>query len=136
MRLTNIAGQFRVVKKLAFYTSLCAVLIFQGCSREWNNVTQFGSHKITVARHAMSHGAYIEEPGDNIAPSFHYTGFSLSGKYQVVIVNEEVTVNGKVYSRLNKGDSVNITDSGVTVNSLDYGETAQYLQTNSEQARR
>ena len=135
MRLTNTTARFRFVKMLALCSSLCALLIFQGCSRKMNDVTKFGSHKVTDSRYALSNEAYIEE-GDDSDTSYHYIGYNLaSGKYHVVIENEEVVVNGRVYGQLREGDSVNITDTGLTVNSLDYGETVKYLQTNSEQAR-
>jgi glutamine cyclotransferase len=93
--------------------------------------TQFRSHKITISRHGSSHEFYTEEQGGE--ESFHYTGHCLtSAKFDVVIKDEEVTVNGKVYGQLHTGDSVNIGDNGVTVNSLNEVETAQYFQTNSE----
>jgi hypothetical protein len=136
MRLTNTASQIRLVKKLAFYTGLCAVIFFQGCSRQMKDMTQFRSHKVTVSRHGLTSSSYIEDLGDS-KPSYHYSGYSFgSGRYEVVIKNdEELTVNGKVYGQLNGGDSVNIDDRGVTVNSMSNVETAKYLQTNSEQAR-
>jgi len=99
------------------------------------DVTQFGSHKITVARHATTNEAYIEELGDS-NPSYHYSGYRFpTGRFEVVIKDEEMSINGKFYGRLNTGDSVNINDKGVTVNSMSDGETAKYLQTNSEQSR-
>ena len=135
MGLTNTRARLRSVKKLAFCSSLCALLIFQGCSRKMNDVTKFGSHKVTVSRYALSNEAYIKEDDDR-STSYHYIGYNLaSGKYHVVIENEEVIVNGRVYGQLHEGDTVNITDTGLTVNALDYGETVKYLQTNSEQAR-
>ena len=136
MRLTNTTTQFRLIKKLAFFSCLCAVLLFQGCSRQMKDETRFGSHKITVSRRGLTNASYIEELGDGNSPSYHYCGYKFgSGRYEVVIKNEEVTVNGKVYGQLNLGDSVNINDKGVTVNSMSNVETAKYLQTNSEQAR-
>jgi hypothetical protein len=98
------------------------------------NEAQFGSHKVTILRHGSSHDFYKDEQDGEA--SFHYNGYSLtSGKFQVVIKNEEVIVNGKVYGHLNVGDSVNINDDGVTVNSMGNVETSKYLQKNSEQAR-
>jgi hypothetical protein len=131
MRLTNNTAPLRVFKKLAFYSCLCAALLFQGCNRLMESETQFRSHKITIARHGSSHEFYTEEQDGE--DGFHYTGHSLAcGKFDVVIRDEEVIVNGKVYGQLHKGDSVNIGDNGVTVNSLNEVETAQYFQTNSE----
>jgi hypothetical protein len=135
MRIINVT-RFGSSRRLAFYSCLCALLLLQGCSQKANDVTQFGSHKITVSRHDLIHGAAYMEEHDKEA-SFHYKGFSLSaGQFKVVIKDEKVTVNGQDYGQLNSGDSVSITDDGVRVNSMDYGETARYLRTNSEQARR
>ena len=134
MRIIN-AKRFHGSRRVAFYSCLCALLLLQGCSQKASDVTQFGSHKITISRHDLIHGsAYIEE--HDMEASFHYKGFSLSsGQFKVIIKDEKVIVNGQTYGQLKTGDSVSITDDGVRVNSLDYGETARYLRTNSEQAR-
>ncbi|MDQ3821541.1 MAG: hypothetical protein M3362_28205 [Acidobacteriota bacterium] len=81
----------------------------------------------------MTHSSYIEEHDNE--RSYHYSSYGVSGHYEVVIKDEEVTVDGKPYGQLNKGDAVNISSKGVTVNSMGVAETAKYLQTNGEQAR-
>lgn len=133
MKLINVT-RFQSGKRLAFYSCLCALFFLPGCSQKPNDVTQFGSHRITVARRDLSRGAYVEEHDQEV--SFHYAGYGLtSGRFQVAIKDEKVFVNGQAYGQLNQGDSVSITDDGVKVNSMDYGETAKYLRTNSGQAR-
>ncbi|HKC65882.1 MAG TPA: hypothetical protein VKB86_19720 [Pyrinomonadaceae bacterium] len=132
MRRIKITARFRAIKRLAFYLCLCGVILFQGCSRG-NDVTQFGSHKITVEPKGVTHSSYIEEHDKEA--SYHYSSYGLTGHYEVVIKDDEVIVNGKSYGQLNKGDAVKISDNGVTVNSMSVAETAKYLQTNSEQAR-
>jgi hypothetical protein len=49
---------------------------------------------------------------------------------KVSIEGDKVTVNG-VDGKLRPSDSVLISDDGVAVNSLDYGESAKYLQANN-----
>lgn len=129
------AKRFCSRRKLALYSCLGALLLLSGCSQKGNEVTQFGSHRITVSRHDLIHGAAYIEEHDKEA-SFHYKGFSpTSGQFKVVIKDEKVTVDGQDYGQLNPGDSVSITDDGVRVNAMDYGETARYLRTNGGQAR-
>jgi hypothetical protein len=48
---------------------------------------------------------------------------------KVSIRGDKVTVNG-TEGQLRPGDSVLISDDGVAVNSLDYGETEKYLRAN------
>jgi hypothetical protein len=134
MKLTSNSAQIRFVKKFAFYACLSALLLLQGCNRLMKNELKFGSHQVSISRHGSSHDFYTDEQGGE--SSFHYKGYSLaSGKFEVVIKNEQLIVNDKFLSQLGVGDSVNITDGGVTINPASDVETAKRLQTDSEPAR-
>jgi hypothetical protein len=104
------------------------VIVFPACSSI--KVHQVGSHKVTVSRHGFEKKLHVDK--DAAVPTFEYAGISTAGeRLKVSIVGEKVTVNGRDYGSLRPGDSVFITDDGVAVNSLDYGESEKYLRANS-----
>ncbi|MFN2516569.1 MAG: hypothetical protein ABR556_10195 [Pyrinomonadaceae bacterium] len=93
-------------------------------------IVQIGSHKITVSRHGFEKKFYVNERASE--PTFEYAGISTAGNgLKVSIKGDKVNVNGVERGKLRAGDSVHITDDGVTVNSLDYGESEEYLRANS-----
>ena len=104
------------------------VVVFPACSSV--KVHQVGSHKVTVSRHGFEKKLHVDK--DAPVPTFEYAGISTAGEgLKVSIVGDKVTVNGHGYGTLRPGDSVFITDDGVAVNSLDYGESEKYLRANN-----
>jgi hypothetical protein len=103
--------------------------VFQGCLR--THAVQFGSHKVTVSRHGVTSRIGIEEH-DNVA-IFRYSGLNTTGeRINVKIQNEEITLNGHSQGFLRPGDTIHIRDEGIAVNSMDFGQTAKYLEANAE----
>jgi hypothetical protein len=95
-------------------------------------VVQVGSHKVTVSRHGFEKKLVVAK--DAAVPSLEYAGIAADGRgLKVAIEGDKVTVNG-VSGQLRAGDSVLISDDGVAVNSMDYGESAKYLQANNSAA--
>ena len=112
---------------LAIGIAIGAFLVFlPACTHR--KVVQLDSHKITVLRHGFEKKfAVTERPSE---PRFEYAGISTDGKgLKVSIEGDKVVING-VTGKLRPGDSVLISDDGVAVNSLDYGESAKYLLAN------
>lgn len=105
-------------------------LLMPACTHQ--RIVQVGTHKVTVSRHGFEKKFHVV---DNAAvPTLEYSGLSTDQRaLQVSIEGDKVIVNG-VAGMLRAGDSVYIGDDGVAVNSLDYGESAKYLQTNNSSA--
>jgi hypothetical protein len=94
-----------------------------------HKVVQVGSHKVTVLRHGFEKKFYVKENGSGTI--LEYGGLTADGRgLKVSIQGDKVTVNG-VAGQLRPGDSVLISDDGVAVNSLDYGESEKYLRANN-----
>ncbi|MFN2492429.1 MAG: hypothetical protein ABR501_06050 [Pyrinomonadaceae bacterium] len=90
---------------------------------------RIGSHEVTVLHRGFEKFHIVESATE---PAFEYSGISTDGTgLKVSIKADTVTVNGVDRGKLQPGDSVLITDDGVAVNSLDYGETEKYLRANS-----
>ena len=113
-------------------THLIAILIVgvtmlvSACS--FNKTVQVGSHRVQISRHGFVKSFH----NDSKAATFHYDVASLHGsRYKVAIDGDKVMVNDREFGMLRKGDSVVITDHGLRVNSLDYGESEKYLRANS-----
>ena len=128
------------VKRIAFISTIFALIFaLQGCSHQ-QLTKNFGSHKITVAQHqGFTTRMGIEERGDSAV--FHFEGYTFEGRRLKIDINnrEEVTQNGDLLGKLKKGDEVTIHSNGLTVVSaekgpLDFGDTGKYLQANVEQA--
>src|SRR6266545_2803512 len=67
--------------------------------------------------------------------TLEYAGINTDGKgLKVSIQGDKVSINGVERGNLLPGDSVQISDDGVAVNSLDYGESEKYLRANSSSA--
>ena len=59
--------------------------------------------------------------------TLEYAGINTDGKgLKVSIQGDKVSINGVERGNLLPGDSVLISDDGVAVNSLDYGESEKY----------
>lgn len=107
---------------------LGALTLLQACTHQ--KTVQVGSHKITVSRHGFEKKFQLSTGLPE--PALEYAGISTAGKgLKVSIKGDKVNVNGVERGRLRPGDSMLITDDGVAVNSLDYGESEKYLRTNS-----
>lgn len=131
MKLTRSAIHGKTTKAIALLLFLSSVLVFQGCSHE-RLTANFASHKVTVQRNGITNRFGVEER--ETAAIFHYDGYSFSGeRLKVKIENDQVVVNDKMLGKLKTGDSVQIGDDGITVNSLDHGQTEKYLQANAGQ---
>jgi hypothetical protein len=118
-----------------FQASLSAGIMLVGlltlvaaCSNR--KIVQVGSHTITVSRHGFEKKFYVNERASE--PTFEYTGMSTAGDgLKVTIKGDKVNINGVDRGKLRAGDTVLISDDGVAVNSLDYGESEKYLRANS-----
>ncbi len=111
--------------------ALVALVIFlPACTHR--KIVTLGTHTVTVSRHGFEKRLHVNT--DAAMPALEYAGMATDGKgLKVSIRGDEITIDG-VEGRLKPGDSVLITDDGVLVNSLDYGESARYLQANSRAA--
>jgi hypothetical protein len=107
--------------------ALVALVIFvPACTHR--KIVQLGSHKVTVSRHGFEKRFHVAENAS--VSTLEYAGIRTDGQgLKVSIQGDKVTING-VDGMLRPGDSVLISDDGVAVNSLDYGESAKYLRAN------
>jgi len=112
---------------LTIGVALVALIVFlPACAKR--QTVQLGSHKVTVARHGFAKKLQITE--NATVPTLEYAALSPDGRgLKLLIRGDKVTVNG-VEGQLRPGDSVFISDDGVRVNSLDYGESEKYLRAN------
>jgi hypothetical protein len=95
-------------------------------------IVQLATHKVTVSRHGFEKRLWVNEKAS--VPTLEYAGISPDGKgLKVSIKGDKVTING-VEGQLRAGDAVLISDDGVAVNSMDYGESEKYLRANSSPA--
>lgn len=102
-------------------------VVIAACSFE--KTVQVGTHKVVVSRHGYQRSLHFEEKAG--IPTFEYSGVGKTGDaLKVSIVGDKVKVNGKD-GLLKPGDFVLITDDGVLVNKLDYGDSERYLQANA-----
>ncbi|HEV7798134.1 MAG TPA: hypothetical protein VGO73_08270 [Pyrinomonadaceae bacterium] len=107
-----------------------SVVFLPACTHR--KIVQLDSHRITVSRHGFEKKFLVIE--QKSGPRFEYAGVSADGKgLKVSIEGDKVTING-VDGQLRPGDTVLISDDGVAVNSLDYGESEKYLQANNSAA--
>lgn len=118
--------QFRTSVTLGI--ALAGLMAFlPACS--YHKVAQIGSHKVTVSRHGFEKKFYVTDDGSGTM--LEYAGLTSDGRgLKVSIQGDKVTVNG-VAGQLRPGDRLLISDDGVAVNSLDYGESEKYLRANS-----
>jgi len=112
---------------LTLAVALVGIIVFlPACTHR--KIVQLGTHKVTVSRHGFEKKLYVNEKA--AVATLEYAGISTDGKgLKVSIQGDQIKING-VDGRLQTGDSVLISDNGVAVNSLDYGESAKYLQAN------
>ena len=104
------------------------LLAFPACAHRETH--QIGSHKVTVARHGLLKKLDVDEQ----AGSLEYAGIGRGGEGLKISMNgDSLKINGRD-GKLKPGDSILISDDGVAVNSLDYGETEKYLRANNSTA--
>jgi len=93
-------------------------------------VHQIASHKVTVTRHGLFKKLDVDEK----AGTLEYAGIGRAGEGLKVSMNgDSLKVNDRD-GKLRPGDSVLISDDGVAINSLDYGQSEKYLRTNNSAA--
>jgi hypothetical protein len=91
---------------------------------------QVGTHQVTVSRHGLLKKLDVDEKAGRL----EYAGIGRAGEGLKVSMNgDSLRVNG-LDGKLLPGDSVLISDDGVAVNSLDYGESEKYLRANNSAA--
>ena len=121
---SNVAHN-KFAKTLALLLLLSSFALLQGCSNTGS--TKFASHKVTMKRNGITNRFGVEERGQQAI--FHYDGYCLSGdRLKLVIENDKVTINDQLAGYLNKGDSIHIADEGISINSLDFGKSEEYLK--------
>jgi hypothetical protein len=102
------------------------VTILPACTNR--KIVQLGTHKVTVSRHGFEKRLQVSEQAS--PPTLEYAGMSTDGRgLKVSIQGDKIRVND-LSGELRPGDSVLISDDGVAVNSMDYGETEKYLRAN------
>lgn len=130
--LTVNTAHSKYTKAFAVLLVLSAAILLQGCGHNTGSLS-FASHKVKLDRHGITNRFGVEDRDDKLA-IFRYDGYSHSGtRLRVTIENDKVMVNDKNVGVLKQGDSVQIGDDGLTVNSLDYGQTAKYLEASLKQ---
>jgi len=115
------------LRKVPLAIALVGLIVFlPACTHR--KVVQIGSHRITVSRHGIEKKLDVWK--NSAARKFEYTGISTDGKgLKVAIEGDQINING-VDGKLRPGDSVLISDEGVAVNSMDYGQSEKYLRDN------
>jgi hypothetical protein len=105
------------------------VILLPACTHR--KIVQLGTHKVTVSRHGFEKRLHVNDQAP--VPTLEYAGMSTDGKgLKVSIKGDKIKVNDNETGKLRPGDSVLISDDGVAVNSMDYGETEKYLRANSD----
>jgi hypothetical protein len=107
------------------------VMFLPACTHR--STVQIGSHKVTLSRHGFQKRLFVDDKA--AVPGFEYEGVAADGRgLKVAIRGDRVKVNDEPSGRLRPGDAVLITDDGVLINSLDYGESEKYLRANNPSA--
>ena len=107
---------------------LGVVILLPACTNQ--KIVQLGTHKVTVSRHGFEKRLQVSEQAS--VPTLEYAGLSTDGRgLKVSIKGDKIKVNDAYDGKLRPGDSVLISDDGVAVNSMDYGESEKYLRANS-----
>ena len=129
--LTVNTAHSKYAKAIAVLLVLSTAILLQGCGHNTGSLS-FASHKVKLDRHGITNRFGVEER-DQLA-IFHYDGYNASGtRLKLRIENDKVLINDNNVGVLKQGDSVHITDDGLTVNSLDHGQTAKYLEASLKQ---
>ena len=106
---------------------LGVAILLPACTHQ--KIVQLGTHKVTVSRRFEKRLQVSEQAS---VPTLEYAGLSTDGRgLKVSIKGDKIKVNDAYDGKLRPGDSVLISDDGVAVNSMDYGESEKYLRANS-----
>lgn len=100
------------MKTLALALSLFCALLISACGvhHDDDDALPLGTHKVSVRPRCVS--KQIHNDADTGGRTYNLT----CGDTKVTIRNEELTVNGKSYGRLNEGDAVHVENGKVLVN--------------------
>ncbi len=121
---SNVA-RGKAAKAIALLLFLSSIVLLQGCGNSGS--TKFASHKVTMKRSGVTNRFGVEERGP--VAIFNYDGYNLSGeRLKLTIENDKVMINDQLAGHLKQGDSIRIADEGVSINSLDFGQTKEYLK--------
>ena len=116
----------KLAASLVIVASLVGSVFLTACTHR--KVVSLGTHKITVSRHGFEKRLLVNT--EAAIPTLEYAGIATDGKgLRVSIAGDDVIVNGN-RGKLKPGDAVLISDDGVAVNSMDYGESEKYLRAN------
>ncbi|MDQ1728236.1 MAG: hypothetical protein QOD33_361 [Pyrinomonadaceae bacterium] len=119
--------QKRTRPGLVIAVALVGFTFLAACTNR--KIAQVGTHKVTVSRHGFEKRLIIDDKA--AVPTLEYAGVATDGKgLKVFIKGDVVTINGVDHGQLRAGDAVLISDEGVAVNSLDYGESEKYMRAN------
>lgn len=131
--LTANLAKSRSTTAIVILLVLSSMVLLGGCGHfRTHRSTTVASHKVTVDRRGPTHRFGVESRGQ--LDIFRYDGHSMLGhRLEVKIENDNVMVNNKDVGMLKTGDAVHIGNDGLTVNSLDHGQTEKYLQENLKQ---
>jgi hypothetical protein len=122
--MKGIPALSKTTKAIALLLFLSSLIVIQGCSNSGS--ARYASHKVTMKRSGITNRFGIEERG-KIAV-FHYDGYNRTGeRLKLMIENDKVTINDQLAGHLKQGDSVRIADEGIAINSLDFGQSKEYL---------
>ncbi len=102
------------MKKINSYLLVSVLLLFQAClpgSGADPDTIPLGSHKVTITPRCVT------KEINNRFPDKQEIYDLTCGETNVVIKNEELIVNGKSYKTLQAGDSVEVHNGQVLVNS-------------------
>src|SRR4030095_16748619 len=122
----TIMGKLSRKAQVSGLALVALAILLPACTHR--KIVTIGSHKVTVSRHGFEKKLQVNNQG--ALSTLEYAGVSTDGKgLKDSMQGDKITVNG-VPRQLRPGDTVLISDDGVAVNSLDYGESAKYLQAN------
>ena len=122
--MKGISARSKTTKAIALLLFLSSIIFVQACHNSGS--TRFASHKVTMKRGGITNRFGVEERGS--VAIFHYDGYNLHGeRLKLMIENDKVTINDKLAGHLKQGDSIRIADEGVAINSLDFGQSKEYL---------
>jgi len=99
------------MRTLALALSILCTLMLSACGTPHaDDALPLGTHKVSVRPRCVS--KQIHNDADTGGRTYNLT----CGDTKVTIKNEELTVNGKSYGRLNEGDAVHVENGKVLVN--------------------
>jgi hypothetical protein len=123
-RMSVKSLESRSVKTGIIMSSLLLVLFIQGCSSMgevvWNKAeTTIDGHKVVIR---PCRDSYRRTKMDTETDSYHI--FGCGEKVKIEIRNEMLTINGKSYGTLGRGDSVEVNREKVFINKKEAGAVA------------